>query len=416
MDIVYRRCAGLDVHKKSITVHRILPAESGGWQQETRRFETMTDELLKLADWLRAGRVTHLAMESTGVYWKPVFNILESEFEVLLVNARHIKYVPGRKTDVADAQWIAELLQHGLLKASFVPEAPQRELRELVRYRAVLTQERTREVNRVQKVLEDANIKLASVATDVMGVSGREMLTAIIAGNEDPEALAQLAKGRLRAKIGDLERALTGHVKENHRLLLCLHLEHIDELNAKIERLNEEIERLLVPFDQEDELRRLDQIPGVGSEVAQVIIAELGTDMSRFPSANHAASWAGLAPGKNESAGKNRSAKTPPGNRHLKNALIQAAQAAGRSRDNYLSSQFRRLAARRGKKRATVAVARSILVIAFHMLRNGTEYRELGSDYFDKRNQEQLQRSLVKRLEALGLHVNLEPAVAAPAI
>lgn len=409
MEVVYERCAGLDVHKKSVTACRITPAAGRGWQKESRRFGTMTDELLKLADWLRAGQVTAVAMESTGVYWKPVFNILESEFEVLLVNARHIKYVPGRKSDISDAQWIGELLQHGLLKASYIPEVAQRDLRDLIRYRTSLVQERTREVNRVQKVLEDANVKLASVATNVMGVSGRQMLEAIIAGEQDPEVLAELAKGRLRAKIPELERALSGRIRASHRLLLRLHLEHIDDLNSKIENLNGEIDRLMRPFDEDEQQERLDAIPGVGHDVAQVILAELGVDMSRFPSAAHAASWAGLAPGKNESAGKNRSGKITPGNRHLKAALVQAAHAASRTRDNYLAAQFRRLAARRGKKRAAVAVAHSILVIAYHMLRNGTEYRELGGDYFDRRNQAQLQRNLVKRLEGLGLQVTLEP-------
>ena len=412
MEVVYERCAGLDVHKKSVTACRITPAAGRGWQKESRRFGTMTDELLRLADWLRAGQVTAVAMESTGVYWKPVFNILESEFEVLLVNARHIKYVPGRKSDISDAQWIGELLQHGLLKASYIPEVAQRDLRDLIRYRASLVQERTREINRVQKVLEDANVKLASVATNVMGVSGRQMLEALIAGVEDPEALAELAKGRLRAKIPELERALSGRIRTSHRLLLRLHLEHIDDLNSKIENLNEEIDRLMCPFDEEEQQERLDAIPGVGRDVAQVILAELGVDMSRFPSAAHAASWAGLAPGKNESAGKNRSGKSPPGNKHLKAALVQAAHTVGRSQGNYLAAQYRRLAARRGKKRAAVAVAHSILVIAYHMLRNGTEYRELGGDYFDRRNKAQLQRNLVKRLEGLGLQVKLEPAVA----
>lgn len=409
MEVVYERCAGLDVHKKSVTVCRIIPEAGGGWQKERRRFGTMTDELLKLADWLRTEQVTAVAMESTGVYWKPVFNILESEFEVYLVNARHIKYVPGRKSDISDAQWIGELLQHGLLKASYIPERPQRDLRDLLRYRTALIQERVREVNRVQKVLEDANVKLASVATNVMGVSGRQMLAAIIAGVEDPEALAEMAKGRLRAKIPELERALTGRIRASHRLLLRLHLEHIDDLNSKIENLNEEVDRLMRPFDDDRKRERLDAIPGVGQEVSQVILAELGTDMSRFPSSAHAASWAGLAPGKNESAGKNRSGKITPGNRHLKSALVQAAHAASRTKDNYLAAQFRRLAARRGKKRAAIAVAHSILVITYHMLRNGTEYRDLGGDYFDKRNKAQLQRNLVRRLESLGQRVTLEP-------
>lgn len=413
MEVIYERCAGLDVHKKSVTVCRITPAVRGGWQKERRRFGTMSDELLKLSDWLREVQVTAVAMESTGVYWKPVFNILESEFEVILVNARHIKYVPGRKSDISDAQWIGELLQHGLLKASYIPERPQRDLRDLIRYRTSLIGERAREINRVQKVLEDANVKLASVASNVMGVSGRQMLEAIIAGNEEPEALAALAKGRLRAKIPDLQRALSGRIRTSHRLLLRLHLEHIDDLTNKVEELNEEIDRLMLPFDEDEQLRRLDDIPGVGREVAQVIIAELGVDMKRFPSAAHAASWAGLAPGKNESAGKNRSGKITPGNRHLKAMLVQAAHAVSRTKDNYLAAQFRRLAARRGKKRAAIAVAHSILVIAYHMLRDGTEYRDLGGDYFDKRNKEKLQRNLVRRLEGLGLKVMLEPAAVA---
>lgn len=410
MKVVYERCAGLDVHKKSVTVCRILPKAGDGWNKERRRFGTLTDELLKLADWLRAGGVTVVAMESTGVYWKPVFNILESEFEVYLVNARHIKYVPGRKSDISDAQWIGELLQHGLLKASYIPEKPQRDLRDMLRYRSALIQERTREVNRVQKVLEDANIKLASVATSVMGVSARQMLAAIIAGVEDPEALAELAKGRLRAKIPELERALTGRIRASHRLLLRLHLEHIDDLNHKVENLNQEVERMMDVFDEDEKRKRLDAIPGVGMEVAQIILAELGVDMSRFPSAAHAASWAGLAPGKNESAGKNRSGKITPGNRYLKTALVQAANAVSHTKDNYLAAQFRRLAARRGKKRATIAVAHSILVIAYHMLREGTAYRDLGGDYFDKRNKAHLQRHLIKRLEALGHKVTLETA------
>jgi transposase len=409
MEVVYEWCAGLDVHKKSVTACRITPAEGRGWRKEKRRFGTMTDELLQLADWLRAGRVKAVAMESTGVYWKPVFNILESEFEVILVNARHIKYVPGRKSDVSDAQWIGELLQHGLLKASYIPERPQRDLRDLLRYRSSLVQERAREINRVQKVLEDANVKLASVATDVMGVSSRQMLAAIIAGKDDPRALAELAKGRLRAKIPELKRALQGRVRDSHRMLLQLHLEHIDDLSSKVTRLNEEIDQQMSPFDEDEQLRRLDEIPGVGRDVAQVIVAELGIDMSRFPTPAHAASWAGLAPGKNESAGKNRSGKTPAGNKHLKAALVQSAHAVSRTKGNYLAAQFRRLAARRGKKRAAIAVAHSILVIAYHMLRDGTEYQDLGGDYFDKRNKAQLQRRLVKRLEALGLQVAVQP-------
>lgn len=412
MEIVYERCAGLDVHKKTVVACRMIRQADGHWQQETRTFKTMTADLLALADWLRAGEVTHVAMESTGVFWRPVYNILESEFTVLVVNAKHIKYVPGRKTDVKDAAWIAEVLQYGLLKPSFVPAAPQRALRDLVRYRTALIQERSREINRVQKVLEDANLKLSSVASDVMGVSAREMLAQIIQGQTDPQVLAGLAHGRMRSKITELERALTGHVQAHHRLLLSLHLEHIDDLTTKLDRLNGEIEPYVVPFNQADELERLDEIPGVGLQVAQGIVAELGIDLSRFPSDAHAVSWAGLAPGKNESAGRNRSAKTPKGNAHLKALLVQAAHTVARSNDNYLGAQFRRLAARRGKKRAAVAVARSILIIAYHLLRDGTRYVELGADYFDKRNQQSLEQHLIKRLERLGHKVILEPRAA----
>lgn len=413
MQVVHQRCAGLDVHKKSITVCRIVPDGKDGWDKETRKYGTMTDELLTLADWLSAGGITHVAMESTGVYWKPVFNILEGNFQVLLVNAQHIKYVPGRKSDVNDAQWIAELLQHGLLKASFIPEVEQRDLRDLTRYRTKLVQTRSSEINRVQKVLEAANIKLGSVASNVLGVSGRNMLEQIIAGQDDPAALAQLARGRLRDKIAELERALQGHVRETHRTLLKMHLDHIDELNHKIEALSEEIERLLIPFDSDNALDRLTTIPGVSRRIAEVILAELGIDMSRFPNASHAASWAGLAPGKNESAGKNRSGKTTKGNKHLKSALTQAAHAAGRSKDTYLNAQYRRLASRRGKKRAAVAVAHSILVIAYHLLKNGTVYTDLGADYFEQRNEQQVQKQLVKRLERLGYKVTIEPLAAA---
>lgn len=287
MKSVYERCAGLDVHQRSIVACRIVLDTAGQSSQEMRTFGSMTADLLQLSDWLRAGQVTHVAMESTGVYWKPVFNILEDSFEVLLVNAKHIKFVPGRKTDVKDAQWIAELLQHGLLKASFIPPQTQRDLRELVRYRTHLVDERAREINRVHKVLEDANLKLGDVATDIMGVSARDMLSAIIAGQEDPSALAQLARGRLRSKIAELEHALIGRIRDSHRLLLSLHLEHIDDLNAKLERLEQEIDRALPPSapNAEDDLARLQTIPGVGRKVAQVILAEVGADMSRFPNA-----------------------------------------------------------------------------------------------------------------------------------
>lgn len=408
MQVVYERSAGLDVHKKTVVACRILAKATEEGQVEIRTFGTMTAELLRLADWLRAGGVTHVAMESTGVYWKPVFNLLEGDFEVLLVNAKHIKFVPGRKSDVKDAQWIAQLLQHGLLKASFIPELPQRELRELVRYRTHLIQERTREVNRIQKVLEDANLKLASVATDVMGVSGRSMLQAIVAGQDDPTALAELAKGRMRPKIAALEQALTGRVRDSHRLLLRMHLEHIDELNAKIRELDQEIDHLMPPFDPEQLVERLDAIPGVGPVTAQIVIAELGLDMSRFPTHSHAASWAGLAPGKNESAGRNYSARTLKANRYLRTALVEAAHAAGKTA-TYLGEKYRRLARRRGKKRAAVAVARTLLTIIYHMIRQGSAYIERGATYFDQLHPQATEQWLTRRLEKLGFRVTLEP-------
>jgi transposase len=414
MEVVYERCAGLDVHKKSVVACRITPKAGGGWDKAVRSFGTMTEDLLELADWLRAGRVTHVAMESTGVYWKPVFNILEVEFEVMLINAKSIKHVPGRKTDVKDAQWIAELLKHGLLAASFIPPPEQRDLRELVRYRTHLIAERTREVNRVHKVLEDANLKLSSVATDLMGVSARAMLAAIIAGKDDPAALAQLAKARMRRKIDELERALTGRVKEIHRVMLRMHLEHIDDLNSKLEGLEAEIAKRLPPFDQDDLLARLDTIPGVGPIVAQVIIAEIGVDMTRFRTADHLVSWAGLAPGKNESAGRNRSAKTRKANRYLRAVLVEAAHAIGRQpTDNYLAAKYHSLAGRRGKKRAAVAVARKILAIAYHIIRDGVVYHERGANYLDERNREAVQKRAVRRLEKLGFKVILEPLEAA---
>jgi transposase len=410
MEVVYQRCAGLDVPKQTVVACRIMPGNEQEGRLEIRTFGTLFEALLVLGAWLRAGRITHVAMESTGVYWKPVFNILEGEFEVILVNAKPIQLVPGRNTDVKDAQWIAERLQHGLLKPSFIPPAPQRELRELVRYRTPLVEERSREANRIHKLLEAANLKLASVATDILGVSGRDLLTAMIAGEEDPTVLAQLAKARMRNQIGELERALKGQIKDRHRLRLRLHLEHIDDLNLKMVALEEEIAQLLPPFDQDDLLARLQTIPGVGEKVAQAIVAEIGTDMSRFQTAGHLASWAGLVPGKNERAGRNRSSKTNKANRYLKALLVEAANAVGHTHDSHLAAQFHRLAARRGKKPAAVAVAHSILVIAYHLIRRGTAYVDLGANYFDQRKADAVQHQLVKRLERLGFKVTLEAA------
>lgn len=405
MDVVNSRCAGLDVHKETVVACRLIQ-EKGVTQAEVRTFGTMTGDLLALLDWLQAGGVETVAMESTGVYWKPVYNILEGQLRVMLVNPQHIKHVPGRKTDVKDAQWIAELLQHGLLKASFIPPQNQRDL---LRYRTHLVAERSREANRVQKVLEDANLKLSSVATDILGKSGREMLAAIIDGQTDPSALAQLAKGRLRPKIAELERALQGQVRDIHRLMLTLHLEHIDDLNAKLITLEQEISPRVRPFDVDDLLARLQTIPGVGLNTARTLIAEVGVDMSRFPSARHLASWAGLSPGKNESAGKNRSARINKANPYLRTAFVEAAHGAARSKDNYLAAQYRRLATRRGKKRAAIAVAHSILIIVYHLIQRGTQYIDLGADYFDQCSADAIQKSLVKRLEKLGFQVNLDP-------
>ena len=357
MEVLNPRCAGLDVHKQTVVACVLTPAG-----REIRTFATMTEDLLELGDWLLGLGVSHVAMESTGVYWKPIYNVLEGSFELLLVNAQHVKAVPGRKTDVKDCQWIAELLQHGLLKGSFVPDQGQRELRELTRYRSSLVRERTAEINRLQKTLEGANIKLASVASEVTGVSGRAMLQELVAGNRDAKVMAQLAKGQLRNKIPQLERALVGRFGPHQSFLVARQLAHIDFLDQTVEQVSQEVAERMRPF--EAELAALDTIPGVGPWSAEVIIAEIGTDMSRFPSAGHLASWAGMCPGNNESAGKRKSGKTRKGSKWLRVALTEAANAAGRGKGTYLSSQYHRLVARRGKKKAAIAVGHSILVIA----------------------------------------------------
>lgn len=372
MDIVHTHSAGLDVHKKTVVAAIIVPDSKEGLYKETRSFGTMTIDLLALSDWLMEHGVTHVAMESTGEYWKPVFNILENNFEVLLVNAQHIKAVPGHKTDVKDSEWIAELLRHGLLRASFVPSLGQRELRELTRYRSTFVKERATLVNRLQKVLESANIKLASVATDVMGVSGRAMLEALIEGNAGPEEMAELAKGRLREKRELLAKALQGRVKSHHRFVLTELLCQIDGLNETVVRFDEQIQEYCRPFEEVVEL--LDTIPGVARETAEIIVAEIGTDMSRFPSADHLASWAGVAPGNNESAGKRRTGKTTQGNHALGVALNHAANAASHTKNTYLSAQYHRLASRRGKKRSIVALEHSILIIAYHIIQRKEPY------------------------------------------
>lgn len=406
MRIIHKNVAGLDVHKKVVVAAIIVQQADGTWLEAKRNFGTVTADLLELSDWLMGQGVTHVAMESTGEFWKPVFNILENNFEVIVVNAQHISKVPGRKTDQSDAEWIAELMQYGLLKASFIPPLGQRELRELTRYRSSFVKERANLVNRVQKVLESANIKLASVATDVMGISGRAMLAALIQAQATPEQMAELAKGRMRDKRDQLVKALEGRVKAHHRFVLTELLCQIDSLEETIARFDHEIEDYCRPFEEAVQL--LDTIPGVGRQAAEIIVSEIGADMSRFPSADHLAAWAGVAPGNNESAGKRRSGRTRKGNRSLGAALNQAAHAAAHTKNTYLAAQYHRLAGRRGNKKAIVAVEHSILVIAYHLIQRHEPYHDLGGDYFDKRRPEVTAKRLVKRLEHLGFQVTLQ--------
>ena len=412
MQVVYAACCGIDVHKKTAVACRITPGPDGGWVREVRTFGTVTEQLLALADWLAEGGVTHVAMESTGVYWQPVYNVLEAAggFELLVVNARHMKQVPGRKTDVKDAEWIAEVLQHGLLRGSFVPSREQRDLRALSRYRATLVQERTRVVQRLHATLEDANLKLGSVASDVLGVSGRAMLRALLAGETDPAALADLAQGKLRQKVPALRAALNGRVRDHHRFLLTEHLDHLDQLDARIERVSGELTARLAPAAEQ--IAQLDTIPGVSQRLAEVIVAELGTDLSRFPSAKQLASWAGMCPGNHESAGKHYTGKTRKGSKWLRWALVEAAKGAAKSKGTYLKAKYHRVAARRGKQRAAVAVGHTILVIAYQLLTRGEVYHDLGDAYFDERNRQAVAQRLVARLERLGHHVTLAPLTA----
>ena len=412
MDVLYSHCCGIDVHKQTAVACVVMQGPSGRPTKEIRTFGTMTDELLALAEWLDGCGVTHVAMESTGVYWKPLWNLMENRFTLLLANAQHIKAVPGRKTDVRDCEWLADLLRHGLLKPSYVPDRSQRELRELVRYRTSLVHERTAEVNRLQKTLEGANLKLGDVTSVVVGVSGRAILQAIVAGQEDPAALAELAQGRLRPKRAALERALSGRLADHQRFMLAEQLCHIDALDEMLERVSTEIARRVEPNSMAVEL--LDGIPGVGRRIAEILLAEIGPDMARFPTAAHLASWAGVCPGNNQSAGKRLGGKVRSGNRWLRTALVEAAQAAGRMRGSYLGAQFRRLMRRRGKQKAAMAVGHSILVIVWHMLTRSAEYQDLGPTYFDERDRQLVQRSLVRRLEGLGYRVALTPYSASP--
>ncbi|HNP42361.1 MAG TPA: IS110 family transposase [Nitrospira sp.] len=411
MQVQYERCCGIDVHKQSVVACVIVPGDAGQVVKETRTFGTMTDELTALARWLQEQGVTHVAMESTGVYWKPIYNLLEGQFEILVVNAQHIKTLTGRKTDVADAEWIADLLRHGLLKGSFIPSTELRALRDLTRYRTTLTDERTREVNRVQKVLEDANIKLASVATDIMGVSGRAILTALLEGQTDPTTLAELAKGRLREKRPLLEQALAGRLKPHHRFMLIQHLSHIDYLDEAIAKLDKEIEEQMRPF--EAILERWDELPGINRRIAEIIVAEAGPNLKAFEDAAHLASWAGMCPGQNESGGKRKSGKTRKGSKWLRRALIEAAHGAARTKDSYFRAQYHRLAGRRGKKRAAVAVGHSLLVTGYYLITRERHYTDLGALYFDERDREAVKRRAVKKLQQLGYHVELQELVPA---
>ncbi len=407
MEILYALCCGLDVHKDTITACLRRLVAPGQVSKELRSFGTTTAELLTLLDWLVAAGCTHVAMESTGVYWKPVFNILDGHFaQLLLVNAQHMKALPGRKKDALDAEWIAQLLQHGLLRGSFIPPAPIRALRECTRYRKQLIRTRADEANRIQKLLEAANLKLGSVASDIRGVSGRAILAALVQGETDAAALAGLAKGRLRQKRPQLIAALTGQSTAVQRELLGVQLAHVEFLDRRIAALDAQVATLLAPYQAEAD--RLRSITGIEQRIAEVVLAELGADMTVFPSDRHCASWAALCPGHNESAGKRRSGKTRKGSPWLRAALIEAAWATSHTR-GYLGAQYRRLARRRGKKKALVAVAHSILVIAYHILKEGSTYRDLGADSFTKRDTARLQRRLIARLEALGLHVTVQP-------
>jgi transposase len=408
MDALFPRCAGLDVHKANVVACLRIVRPDGRVTKEVRTFSTMTCALRELADWLSAQGVTHVAMESTGVYWKPVFHILEDRFTVWLVNAQHIKQVPGRKTDVKDCEWIAQLLQHGLLRPSFIPPRLVRQLRDLTRQRARLVSDKTAVANRVAKVLEDANIKLGAVATDILGVSGRLMIRAMIAGQEDAGALAGLARGKLKKKATALEQALEGAVTEHHRFQLRRLWDQLEAIEGLILQIDGRVVGLT---DQPTRgaIDRLITIPGVDRWTAEVLVAELGTDMDVFPTSGHLASWAGVCPGNNRSAGKARSGRTTKGDRWLRRALTQAAWAASHTKETSLSARYRRLAARRGKKRALVALGHTILVIVYHILKRGTIYQELGGNYLDRLEPERTTRQLVKRLEELGHKVTLEP-------
>jgi transposase len=409
MDTLFARVAGLDVHLKGIQCAVRCRQDSGKLCTQVRSFGTMTRDLRALADYLQSVGVTHVAMEATGVLWKPVWNVFEGRFTLLLVNPRHLKKVPGRKTDVSDAEWIAQLLQCGLLRGSFVPGRALRNLRDLTRHRAQLAGEHTRVANRVHKLLEDANIKLGAVASDVLGKSGRKMLRALLNGQEDVEELADLALGRLRGKIPELKLALEGHCTEHHRYVLGRLLSHLGYLESQSDAFSARIAQRLAELLPASVRERLDDIPGVNRKTIENVIAEIGVDMTIFPDEHHLASWCGMCPGSEESAGRRLRSRTRKGNRWLRRALAEAAWAARAVKDSYLRAQFRRLAAKRGKKRALVAVGHSLLVIIYQVLKHDVAYRDLGPDYFDRLEPERLRRYLVKRLQSLGYEVTLSP-------
>jgi len=414
MQVLYGCCCGLDIHKRFVVACVLTTAADGRVQKVTRTFSTMTDELLALLDWLTEVGCTHVAMESTSAYWRPIYNLLEDHLTVLVANAYHIKAVPGRKTDVRDAEWIADLLRHGLIRGSFIPSREQRHLRDLTRYRTHLVEERARVTNRLQMVLEDANVKLASVVTDVRGVSARAILEALVAGESDPTTLADLARGRLRAKRELLLRAVVGRFMAHHAFLIAEHLSQLDYLEEAMERVSVEIAQRLQA--EQGAIDLLDTVPGIGRRAAEIIIAELGTDLGRFPSAKHLASWAGMCPGNAESGGKRLSGKTRKGNRWLRQVLIEIAHVAAKTRGTYLAAQYRRIAARRGKKRALVAVAHTVLVIVYHILTRREPYRDLGEAYFDHLERQHVERRLVRRLERLGYSVTLAPTTPGPEV
>ena len=407
MELLYERCAGLDVHKDSV-VAAVRIGSGASVRREQKRFGTTTRELLEMSEWLSSHGCTHVVMESTGIYWRPVWHVLDGDFDLTLANARHVRNVPGRKTDINDATWLSDLLAHGLVRGSFVPEPAVQELRDLTRTRKQLGREIVQHTQRVQKTLEDANVKLSSVLSDMLGQSGRRILDAIVKGETDPTRLASLATSRVKATPEQLADALRGKITDHHRFLLKLHLDQIDALDALVARLDERIDRHVSPFRQA--VKHLTTIPGISSTAAHVILAEIGPDMSRFPSSGHVVSWAGLCPRSDESAGKHRSTRIREGNASLKTILVQCAWAAARTKNSYLRAQFHRIKTRRGAKKAAVAVAASLLTIAYHMLRDGTAYTDLGPKYFDERDKQRVTKRLLRRLADLGVDVEVKRA------